>query len=102
MARHQSAIDHFYGVARVVTAQERMAVSRSDQRETGRQQITVSGFFDLDRAALIQTLRKGGSETFRHMLDDNNSGGIGGHGLENDSQGFGAAGRGADSNDRFG
>ena len=79
-----------------------MAVSRRDQREAGGQQIAVSGFFDLDRAALIQTLRKGGGETFGHMLDDNDSGGIGGHGLENDSQGFGAAGRGADGNDRFG
>ncbi len=85
MARHQSAIDHFYGVVHAVTAQERMAVSRRDQREAGGQQIAVSGFLDLDRAALIQTLRKGGGETFRHMLDDDDSGSVGGHGLENDS-----------------
>jgi hypothetical protein len=44
--------------------------------------IAVSGFFDLDGALLVQTIRECPREYFGHVLDDDDAGARGGHRLQ--------------------
>jgi hypothetical protein len=71
---------------------QKVMISRSDQGAAAEDRVAIAGFFDFDRAISIQAVGEGSREDFRHVLDNNDSGAAEGHGLEEFTKSFGAAG----------
>src|SRR4030043_1229579 len=79
-----------------------MVVPRSDQGPTGEHGVPVLGLPYLQGAHFIKALGKGGGKFGGHMLHDYHPRHIGGQAQEHFFDGFGATGRGPDSNDLVG
>src|SRR5580700_4631181 len=73
-----------------------MMVSGSDEGASGEDAVAVGGFFDCDGAVFVQAVGESAGEHLGHVLDDDDAGASGRHGLQEYTKGFGAAGGSAD------
>jgi len=76
-------VDH---VIQSLASQDHVPVARRDQRAAAQHAIARGGFLHLDAATAIQTLGECRRETLRHVLHDQNAGGVFGQGLEHHPQ----------------
>jgi len=78
---------------------QHMVISRGNQREAGQEGVAIAGLTHFNLAQAIEAVGKRGSETWRHVLHNDNPGAVGGKLGQNGFQGFCASGRGTNGND---
>ena len=79
-------------IPRTIADQQHMQIARGNEDLAGLHQIAILGFLDPDRAAHVEATGKGGGESLRHVLDDQDGWGVRGQGFEHFAQCFGTAG----------
>src|SRR5216684_3631700 len=75
MTVHGRAVGKNYHVAARHPSNHHVAISGTDQSAAGKQKIAGTRFVNFESATFIEALRKHFSETFGHVLHDQNCGG---------------------------
>src|ERR1700730_642507 len=99
MTGDQRSVCDLGDAGRSTLTHEKVMISASDQGASGKDAVTVRGLFDFYGAIPVQAFGESTREHFRHVLDDDDSGARGRHGLQKCAKSLGAAGGGADGND---